>query len=106
MPSASTLSPFSAPGLKFAAQRLLGFGPAEHAALRGAGHRHAHAIGEFRHEHRHQREARRRLDELLIGRAPGIGNFTSVMISPSSSAVVNMPWKKSSAAISRRWSRS
>ena len=32
----------------------------------------------------------------------GSGNATAVMISSGSSAVVNMPWKKSSAAIARR----
>jgi hypothetical protein len=55
----------SAPGEKSVRQRRLGLGPAEHALFGGARDRHAHAVGVFRHEDAHQREARGRLLELL-----------------------------------------
>ena len=73
-PSAGVSMPAIASGEKFAAQRLLHRGVAEHAALARAGHRHAHAGRRLRHEHADDGIARGRIAELLVGRllpAPG-----------------------------------
>mmetsp|Transcript_913 Transcript_913/g.1747 ORF Transcript_913/g.1747 Transcript_913/m.1747 type:complete len:230 (-) Transcript_913:79-768(-) len=49
-------------------QGVFGFRPAEHPIGGRAGHRHAHALGEFRHEDADQREARGGLHEFLVVR--------------------------------------
>ena len=82
-------------------QRGFHLGHAEDARAR-ARHRHAHAVIEARHEHADHGIARGLVAEILRSAAClGMGNEISVMISPSFSAVENMPVKNTSAAIRR-----
>ena len=66
-PSAGVVMLAIASGEKFARQRLLHRGVAEHAALARAGHRDAHAARSLRDVHADDRITRRGIAELLIG---------------------------------------
>jgi len=74
---------------------------AEHAVRAGAGDGDADLAAAFRHEHTDQCEARGLVAEFLIGRLLRYGKLILVMISDGSSAVENMPVKKSSALMRR-----
>jgi len=73
MPSPESTSPSSASGVKLDVSAASAVGPAEHAALRRASDRDAHARGVFRHEHPHERKPRGGLLELLVAGRFGHG---------------------------------